>query len=101
MPPLVQYVAVSTTTLNFSQFVEGRSWGTCERGGRVEACLCGCDWLSNGEERRCSSARFYTLPSGRHCVSMFDIPPLHGCFLVAVGMSDLGHIDTVSRTGGR
>ena len=32
---------------------------------------------------------------------MFNIPPLHGCFLVAVGMSDLGHIDTVSRTVGR
>jgi len=35
-----------------------------------------------------------------HGASTFA-PPFHGCFLVAMWMSDLGHIDTVSRTGGR
>src|SRR5215471_8662927 len=33
-------------------------------------------------------------------VATFDTPPFHGCFLVAMGMSDLEHIDTVSRTVG-
>src|SRR5262249_32628681 len=31
----------------------------------------------------------------------FDTPPFPGCFLVAIGMSDLGHIDTVFWTVGR
>src|SRR5262249_45957057 len=35
------------------------------------------------------------------CVSTFATLPFHGCCLVAMGMSDLGPIDTVSRTGGR
>src|SRR5437879_1164720 len=33
-------------------------------------------------------------------IATFDPPPFHGCFLVAMWMSDLGHIDTVSRTVG-
>src|SRR3989442_8418543 len=34
-------------------------------------------------------------------IATFDPPPFHGCFLVVMWMSDLGHIDTVFRTVGR
>ncbi len=34
-------------------------------------------------------------------LSTFETPSFPGCSLVAMGMSDLGHIDTVSRTVGR
>ena len=36
-----------------------------------------------------------------HGASTFATSPFHGCGLVAMGMSDLGPIDTVFRTGGR
>jgi hypothetical protein len=35
------------------------------------------------------------------CASTFATLPFHGWCLVAIWMSDLGPIDTVSRTGGR
>ena len=43
-------------SLNLSEFVEGRSWSTCEQGGIAEVRVFAGDWISSGPERRHTSA---------------------------------------------
>jgi len=65
-------------SLNFSQCGEGRSWGTCARGGMVEARLCACAWLSHDDEIRRSSARCDARQSRRHGATRSSARGRHG-----------------------
>jgi len=55
-PPSRSERDVQNAPLKLSQFVEGRSWCTCERGGINEPRLFAYDWLENSEEIHSFSA---------------------------------------------
>src|SRR5215510_5687414 len=62
------------SSLHVSEFVEGRRWPTCERGGLAEARVFAGDWLSHGPERRHTSARLYARQTARNGAVGPDAP---------------------------